>query len=315
MEGQRISAGQGEYTVNLRFVEAFYWVATLKSMSRAAEKLFITQSAMSSRIAALEEELGTLLLERRDRTLRLTVAGARFLVYAERLLALQREIKSEMGSATARALSLRLGAIESVLHSWLIEWVQHMRQTQPGFELELTVETTPVLVEQVRRGTLDLAFAALPAAGDGLRSRALAPMEMVFVGHQEAHRRRRWTLADLAQHELLTFQRGSQPHVALLDLFRRAGLAVPRVHTISSISAMVQLVEGGFGIATLPRAAVRRLAERLPLKPLVCDTPLTPLPVHLSWRHDPAEGVPAPLVDAVLAFAGPAGASKKSIKR
>ena len=298
--------------MNLRFVEAFFWVASLKSMSRAAEKLFITQSAMSSRIAALEEELGALLLDRRDKQIRLTVAGSRFLVYAERLLAMQREIKSEMGSAAARALSLRLGAIESVLHSWLIEWVQHMRETQPGFELELTVETTPVLVEQVRRGTLDLAFAALPAGGDGLRSRALPPMEMVFVGHRDVHRKRRYALADLAGLELLTFQRGSQPHVALLDLFRRAGLEPPRVHTISSISAMVQLVEGGFGVATLPRAAVRRLTERLPLKPLACDVALTPLPVHLSYRHDPGGGVPSALSDAVLAFAGSARAPAKA---
>ncbi|MGH8035623.1 MAG: LysR family transcriptional regulator, partial [Lysobacterales bacterium] len=44
--------------MNLRFVEAFYWVASLKSISRAAEKLYLTQSAMSSRIATLEEELG-----------------------------------------------------------------------------------------------------------------------------------------------------------------------------------------------------------------------------------------------------------------
>ena len=41
--------------MNLRFVEAFHWVATLKSVTRAAEKLFLTQSAVSSRIAALEE--------------------------------------------------------------------------------------------------------------------------------------------------------------------------------------------------------------------------------------------------------------------
>ncbi len=44
--------------MNLRFVEAFYWVASLKSISRAADKLFLTQSAMSSRIATLEEALG-----------------------------------------------------------------------------------------------------------------------------------------------------------------------------------------------------------------------------------------------------------------
>lgn len=301
-----------ETGLNLRFVEAFYWVASLKSMSRAAQKLFITQSAMSSRIAALEQELGALLLDRRDRQIRLTVAGSRFLVYAERLLAMQREIKSEMGSATARSLSLRLGAIESVLHSWLIEWLQQMRREQPGFELELTVETTPVLVEQVRRGTLDLVFAALPAAGDGLRSRALPPMEMVFVGHRDLHRKRRYALADLAGLELLTFQRGSQPHVALLDLFRRAALEPPRVHTLSSISAMVQLVEGGFGVATLPQAAVQRLAERLPLKPLASETPLTPLPVHLSYRHDPGHGVPVELVEAVLAFAAGGGAGGRA---
>lgn len=289
--------------MNLRFVEAFYWVVTLRSITRAAEKLHLTQSAMSSRVAALEQELGTLLLDRRDKRFRVTAAGSRFLGFAEKLLALQREIKLEMGSTQPRTLSLRLGAIESVLHSWLIDWVQSVREGRDGLELELTVETTPVLLDQVRRGTLDMIFAALPAAGDSLRSRPLPPMEMVFVGHRDRHRHRQYSLADLAQHELLTFQRGSQPHVALLDQFRRAGLQPPRVHAISSISAMVQLVESGVGVATLPRAAVQRLAQRLPLKLLRCSAPPAPLPVHMTWRHDPTSGVVGDVVDAVSAFA------------
>ena len=292
--------------MNLRFVEAFYWVVSLKSVSRAAEKLHITQSAMSSRIAALEDELGVLLLDRRDKQFRLTVAGLRFFSHAQRLLALHREIKSEMGAGAgaARTVSLRIGVIESVLHSWLIDWVQHMRSTSPDFELELTVETTPVLVDQVQRGALDLAFAALPTSGENLRSRALPPMEMVFVGRKELHRRRRYTLAELAALELLTFQRGSPPHVALLDLFREAGLAPRRVHTISSISAMVQLVEGGIGVATLPLAAVRRLSERLPLKALNCEVALPPLPVYASYREDPTSAVAATVLDAICDFIG-----------
>jgi DNA-binding transcriptional LysR family regulator len=292
--------------MNLRFVEAFYWVVSLKSVSRAAEKLFITQSAMSSRIAALEEELGVLLLDRRDKQFRLTVAGMRFFNHAQRLLALQREIKDEMGAGAGaqRAVTLRIGAIESVLHSWLIEWVQHMRDHNPDFELQLTVETTPVLVDQVQRGALDLAFAALPTVGEGLRSRALPSMEMVFVGHAQLHRKRRYALADLAAFDLLTFQRGSQPHVGLIDLFRAAGLELKRVHTISSISAMVQLVEGGFGVATLPLAAVQRLAGRLPLKPLKCEAALPPLPVHASYRDDPSSSVAQGVVEAVLDYVG-----------
>ncbi len=297
--------------MNLRFVEAYYWVVQLKSVSRAAEKLFITQSAMSSRISSLEEELGVLLLDRRDKQFRLTVAGMRFFNHAQRLLALQREIRGEMG-AGARNVSLRIGVIESVLHSWLIEWVQHTRKANPDFELELTVETTPVLVDQVKRGALDLAFAALPTSGESLRSRALPAMEMVFVGHKDLHRKRRYTLADLAGYDLLTFQRGSQPHVAVIDVFGAAGLELRRVHTISSISAMVQLVEGGFGVATLPLAAVQRLSDRLPLKALKCDTPLPPLPVHASYREDPTSALASGVVDAILDYIGAPPAHRKN---
>lgn len=295
--------GEREATVNLRFVEAFYWVASLKSVTRAAERLFLTQSAMSSRIAALEEELGVLLLDRRDKQFRLTVAGLRFYTYAQRLLELQREVKAEMGSGGApQAMTLRLGVIESVLHSWLIPMVEKLRRDHPALELELSVETTPVLVDQVVRGTQDLVFAALPAPADGLRTRALPPMKMVFVGNAQIHRRRLYRLSDLGDYDLLTFQRGSQPHVALLDVFRQARLEPRRVHTISSISAMTQLVEGGFGVATLPEAAAQRLVQQRNLKLLRCDTALQPLPVFASFRTDPSSSTVETVVKEALQF-------------
>jgi len=288
--------------VNQRFVEAFYWVATLKSITRAAEKLSVTQSAMSSRISALEEELGVMLLDRRDRQFRLTIAGMRFLVHAQRLLELHREVKAEMGSGAEQAAPLRLGAIESVLHSWLIPWIEALRKERPALALELTVETTPMLLEQMRRGTIDLAFAALPASDEGVRTRALPPMDMVFVGNPRLQKRKTCTLAELAGLDLITFQRGSQPHVALLDLFRHAKLEPKRVHNVSSISAMTQLVEGGFGIATLPRSAARRLLPHRELRLLATDPPLPPLPVFASYRPDAASHSVESIVRSALAF-------------
>lgn len=288
--------------MNLRFVEAFYWVASLKSISRAAEKLCLTQSAMSARVAALEEELGVLLLDRRDKQFRLTVAGTRFVSYAQKLLELQSEIKAEMGSGVALAASLRIGAIESVLHSWLIPWIEKLRDEQPGLELELTVETTPVLMDQVQRGAQDIVFAALPAGGEGVRTRALPSMAMSFVGLAAQHRKRAYTLAELAKNELLTFQRGSQPHVALLDALRQAKVVNKRVHAISSISAMAQLVQGGFGVATLPTAAAQRLVEVQGLRLLKCNVQLPPLPIHASYRSDPATGLVDKVLESALAF-------------
>ena len=301
--------------MNLRFVEAFYWVASLKSISRAADKLFLTQSAMSSRISTLEEELGVLLLDRRDKQFKLTTPGARFLVYAQRLLELQREAKAEMGSGAPLAVSMRIGAIESVLHSWLIPWLEKLRRDQPGLELDLTVETTPILMDHIQRGTLDLVFAALPASADGVRNRVLPAMEMAFVGHPVLHKKRKYQLQDLAEMELLTFQKGSQPHVTLLDLFRQHHLEPKRVHAISSISAMVQLVQGGFGVALLPRAAVQRLTGFPSLKLLSCDAKLQALPIHASYRTDPTSQAVETVIRSAMAFVdGTSNAPKRAPK-
>lgn len=287
--------------MNLRFVEAFYWVAALKSMTRAAEKLFLTQSAVSSRITALEDELGVLLVDRRDRRFRLTPAGARFLSYADRLLALQRDLRGEMRAGVAAPAALRIGAIESVLHSWLIPMLEALRRREPGLELELTVETTPVLLEQIRRGGLDLVFAAAPAGGDGIRSVALPSMEMVFVGR--GRRAGALALQRIAEQDVLTFQRGSQPYVALMDLFRSARVAPRRVHPVSSIAAMVKLVESGFGLATLPRAVARAACAANPRLGIVRSRArLAALPLHASYRVDPGSAVLEPAVHGALRF-------------
>jgi DNA-binding transcriptional LysR family regulator len=301
--------------MNLRFVEAFYWVATLKSVSRAAEKLFLTQSAMSARVAALEEELGVLLLDRRDKQFRLTVAGTRFVSYAQKLMELQREVKTQLGAAQEQSVAIRIGAIESVLHSWLIPWIAQLRQEQPALELELTVETTPVLMDQIQRGAQDIVFAALPASGDGVRTKALPAMDMAFVGQDARHTRRQYSLAHLAQEDLLTFQRGSQPYVALLDALRGGAYEPKKVHAISSISAMVQLVQGGFGVATLPLAAATPLAGLYGLKILKCDVQLPPLPLHASYRNDPATGLVEIILKSALSFVGPDEKRKSSRKQ
>lgn len=301
--------------MNLRFVEAYYWVATLKSISRAAEKLFITQSAMSARVAALEDELGAQLLDRRDKNFRLTVAGSRFLVHAQKLLELQRNAKAEIGSDAIPEMTVRVGAIESVLHSWLIPWIEHLRLQYPSLELELTVETTPVLIDLTRRGALDLAFAALPASGDGIRTSAFPAMEMCFVGSKSLHSKRQYALDELAANDLLTFQRGSQPHVGLLDLLKAKQIQPRKIHTISSISAMLQLVQGGFGIATLPKAAILNLNDVRDVKPLTCRSPLLPLPIYANYRLDPAAITAEQLLNSAREFAGKSDRSSKKAMR
>jgi len=307
--------------MNQRFVEAFYWVATLKSMTRAAEKLFMTQSAISSRVSALEEELGTLLIDRRDRQqFALTNAGLRFLDYAERLMAIHRQMRDELGTEDTGVHLLRVGAIESVLHTWLIPMLNHLRDAHPKLQLELTVEITPVLAEAVKRGTLDLVFAAQSVSAPDIRTRPLPTMEMVFVGAKSLKRRTPYTLAELVAHDMMTFQRGSQPHLALLEQLRGEGLEPPRLHAVSSIPAMVHLIESGFGIATLPAIAAQALVRQHEIAILPCEASLSPLPVLASYRHDPGSSALTAVIQDAIKFieafgAGPGAAKARPAAR
>lgn len=288
--------------MDLDFVETFYWVAMLENFAAAAEQVHVEPASVAARIKALENELDTKLFDRQGRPPRLTPAGVRFLAHAKRLIKIRNEIKASIGSVRQRPVALRIGAIESVLHSWLIPWLDQLRKEHPGIELELTVETTPMLTELVRRGKLDLALAALPELQGGVHTRALPSLPMEFVGKRGLHKERHYTLPRLAQGELLTFQRNSQPNSELHRLLNEAGIKTARVHAISSISAMVRLVEAGFGVATLPRAAVEPIARSAGLRLLPCDAKLVPLPVHASWREGPSANTIGTIIDSLVAF-------------
>ena len=287
--------------MNLRFVETFVWVARLKNITRGAEKLCLTQSAVSNRIAALEEELGVMLLDRRNPGFRLSDAGTRFLDYADRLLTLQHELKNDLGTHEAQPFSLRVGAVESVLHTWLIPMVDGLKKITPHIEFELTIEMTPTLNEQIQRGALDLIFAATPALGNGIINETLQPLETVLVGPKSMAGHEKLLLDELLTYDLMTFQRGSQPHVALIAALRSAGAGDKHVHSISSVSALGRLVESGFGLATLPVAVAEQLMQR---GDAICilNTALTlaPLPIFASyWSYSTAPALKQAMEEAL----------------
>jgi DNA-binding transcriptional LysR family regulator len=286
--------------MRLDYVESFYYAATIGDCESVAKKRHLVKAAVEVQLRKLEGEIGLdqgkHLVRSRGRRYVLTPEGERFLPVAERLLSCWRTIKEEFRGAVREPAKLRIGAIESVLHSWLVPWIEGLRELRPKVELELTVESSSALVNHVERGKLDLAFAASPATGTGVRARQLSSLELVFVGLRSHHRSRSYRLTDLAQDGLITFQRGSQPHDALTDLLLQHRIDCKQLHCVSSISAMSRMVRRGLGVATLPRVAIAGLAEAAELRVLSCDVALSELPVYVTWRSDPGSQT----IDAVV---------------
>ena len=275
----------------------------MKSFTQAAKNLNIAQAAVSSRIAALQEELGVTLVDRRDKEFYLTEIGERFLPHAKDLLALEEDIQREFCASRKGPLVLRIGGVETVLHTWLIPLVEQLRREwkQP-IEFELNVEMTHVLDKRLRQGSLDLIFSATPTVGEDFSHETLPPMEMVFVGPASLGHAPRPDVDTLLAFELLTFQKGSKPHASLLQSLRAHNAKGKRIHAVSSIWAMVKLVESGFGLATLPRTVAEELARSEPIVILESALKLQPLPLYASYRSNPSASALKYAIADALAF-------------
>lgn len=125
--------------MDMRFLETFYWVGTLKNFEDAAARMSIAQASASARVQRLEADLKVTLLDRAQKRVALTAAGTRLLAEAPALLKSWKHIAARLGSAESQTPKLRIGVIESVLHSFLVPWLEGFRAEQVGLELELTV--------------------------------------------------------------------------------------------------------------------------------------------------------------------------------
>jgi DNA-binding transcriptional LysR family regulator len=287
--------------MNLRFLEAFVWVARVKSFRAAAEKLNMTQSAVSSRIATLESEFGRRLFDRDPREVRLTASGRTLLIHAERLLHDSRSMRAALLNAETVAGIVRIGAVESVVHTFLVPYVQSLNTRYPGLELELTAEPTRHLHDHLQRGVIDLALQTDTVFGDSVVNCPLCTMPMGWIAPAdfEGGVDRRIPLQDLASIPIITFTRGSQPHAAVIDAFRIRDLTPRSVNCVTSLAAIVRLVCAGLGVASMPLAAVATEIADGSIRVLSCDAELPPLPIVASYRPDPT----SPTLDLVTELA------------
>lgn len=273
--------------MNTRFLEAFVWVARLGSFRAAADRLNLTQAAISSRIASLEDSFGKRLFDRDMREVRLTSAGRLLLGYAERMLDLGRQMHSALQTDTVLSGVVRIGVVETVVHTWLVDLLGALQETHPTLEIELTAEPTQRLHEQLRRGHLDVSLQSAPVIGENIYNRNIGNMPLAWIGPPDADISVPRPVARLVEVPLITMTRGSQPHLALLEACRRQGVHHRTLHCVGSIAAIVRLVRAGLGIAVMPRAPVRTELEEGLLRAVPCIESLCPLPLVVSHAADP----------------------------
>lgn len=188
---EKITNYDGDMIRNLdtALLRSFVAVADRGSMTAAANALHLTQGAMSQHVKRLEETLGTTLLERARRGLKLTRSGERLLPKARRLLGLNDEIWADMrGDAVAG--KVRLGVPYDLVGTLLAPVLKTYAEACPQVEISLVCASSPELAARLAAGTVDLAVIEAPAGIAG--GECLAIERLVWVGARAgwAHRKR-----------------------------------------------------------------------------------------------------------------------------
>lgn len=246
----------------MRYVIA---VAETNNFTRAAQRCLVVQSALSHQIARLEKELGARLFERTSRRVRLTAAGAAFLPAARQCLEAAERAAAEVAAAVGEVRGrLTVGLIPTVAAVDLPSVLKDFHLRHPKARVSLSVGASEDLVEQVRKGEIEVAFLGIPvtARPRGVQARELARERLIAVV-SPAHPLAGESSVDLRRlaSEVFVDLPAKTAGRAQSDLaFAAAGLTREVAFEVTNADYLARLVGAGLGVALLPPAYVAGLA-------------------------------------------------------
>jgi DNA-binding transcriptional LysR family regulator len=248
--------------MDTRQLAAFCAVVERKSFSQAAERLGVTQPAVSLQIRSLEKRLGRRLLDRSGRRVEPTEAGLRLYRGAQRMLALEDQLVDELAAGEEGELTgaLQIGASTGPAAIVVPLLLCEFQAANPGVSVSLTVADTQAVIDLVAERQLELGIVGAARRQRGVSFESFAEDEVVLVvpaGHRFAGR----TIGvdDLREERLIVMQEGGGVRQLLEDELRRGG------HRLRDFDVRLELglqesvrsaVVAGYGITFLSRSAV-----------------------------------------------------------
>jgi len=237
-------------------------VVERQSFSQAAERLGVTQPAVSQQVRALEERLGKRLLDRSGRRVEPTEAGLALYRGAQRLLSLEGQLLDELDAADGGELggTLQVGASTGPGSTVVPVLLCEFQKNNPGVSVSLSISDTQSVVERVAERELELGVVGAARRHRGVTFEPFFRDDVVLAcppGHRFAGRS--ITLDDLRKEPLIVMQEGAGVRQVLEDELRRAGTRLrdlePRLELGLQESARSAVV-AGYGVTFISRAAI-----------------------------------------------------------
>jgi DNA-binding transcriptional LysR family regulator len=253
--------------MEIRHLRYFCVLAEQLHFTKAAVLLNVAQPALSHQIKQLEEELGTQLVERSNRRVRLTAAGEVFRERAARILEqVDQAARETVRAGQGEAGSLIIGVVSTAVCSVLPELLRRFRRDAPDITIDIREMEPAEQVEALRRETIDIGLLFLAIQDSAFDSLVVSSERLIIAlptGHPAATAEK-VRLSDLAAETFLIPRRQPVPgfHEVVLEALRSRGIPAPRLQPTRLLQTAVFLVAGHLGVALVPESFRNHLRVR-----------------------------------------------------
>jgi len=277
--------------ISLYHLETLLWIDRLGTFSAAAERLNTTQPAVSARMRELEQRLGSKLFRRDGRSMSLTAAGRKLVRDCDPLLRdMQLALLGSGGFAEASGV-VRIGAGEIAAASCLPPFVAALKAEMPNVGLEIEIDLTANLIQQLLTGRTDLAFAAGPIAHPALRTSPIGAVALVWLASPAVAAAFGGGGGDAIPVPVWSLASHSPIHGRMRDAIQASRIAQKSLNLCNNARMMIDIAKAEGGVGIFPEPMVRDDIARGALVELADMPTLAPVEFHVAMRVADTEPV------------------------
>jgi len=247
--------------MDIRQLRAFAAIAETGTFTAAAERVHVTQAAISMQIRQLERETGTRLFVRAPRRVLLTEAGEKLLERARLILREHDAALNELAALTgADKGRLRIGSASAMVSGDpLPQILRKLKAAHGGVETSVISGTSEDLVQRLTNGEIDAAFVSLPVEARGVQTELLNEDYLVAIAspHHKLAKQKVVSAYALSSEKLILGERGGNTRRLIDQFFAQAGVTPNVAMELSRLAAIKRMVEEDMGVGIVPLQSVR----------------------------------------------------------
>lgn len=245
--------------VSLRNLKLVNVIVKEGSVTKAAEKLFLSQPALSHQLKKLEEEIGLKVFNRRNKKLILTEVGQVLFANSEKMLASMNQLNSELDEIKkGKKKKIRLTTECYTCYHWLPSVVQEFRKNNPAITIQINIEATKEPLQYLTEGAIDLAIVSTTSNHASIHFEPLVTDEMVVVVSKDntLSKLEKLNLTDLIHQNLILYDIPEEKNYVLTNILHNNIGLVNSIQKVQLTEAIIELVSANLGISVMAKWSV-----------------------------------------------------------